>query len=78
VLDVHCTTEKHHDSQIGWQVALRNAGDLHSLAADKGYDWKQSREKLLEEGMKPPIKHRECRPIDSRIVRDIDAVAYGQ
>ncbi len=39
VLDVHCTTEKRHDTQIGWQVALRNAGDLHSLAADKGYDW---------------------------------------
>ena len=38
VLDVHCTTEKRHDTQIGWQVALRNAGDLYNLAADKGYD----------------------------------------
>jgi hypothetical protein len=38
--DVHCTTEEHHYSQIGWLVALRNAGGLHSLAADKGYDWK--------------------------------------
>ncbi len=38
ILDVHCTTEKRHDTQLGWQVARRNAGDLASLAADKGYD----------------------------------------
>jgi len=38
VLDVHCTTEKRHDTQIGWQLALRNAGEIASLAADKGYD----------------------------------------
>ena len=36
--DVHCTTEKQHDTQLGWQLACRNAGELHSLAADKGYD----------------------------------------
>ncbi|GGC56952.1 hypothetical protein GCM10007209_18450 [Haloferax sulfurifontis] len=33
-----CTTEKTHDTQLGWQVACRNADDLHSLAADKGYE----------------------------------------
>ena len=78
VLDVHCTTEKRHDSQIGWQVALRNAGDLHSLAADKGYDWKRLREKLREEGVRPLIKHREFRPIDIAHHARIDAAAYGQ
>ena len=78
VLDVHCTTEKRHDSQIGWQVALRNAGDLHSLAADKGYDWKRLREKLREEGVRPLIKHREFRPIDIAHNARIDAAAYGQ
>jgi len=78
VLDVHCTTEKRHDSQIGWQVALRNAGDLHSLAADKGYDWKRLREKLREEGVRPLIKHREFRPIDVAHNARIDAAAYGQ
>ncbi len=78
VLDVHCTTEKLHDSQIGWQVALRNAGDLHSLAADKGYDWKRLREKLREEGVKPLIKHREFRPIDIAHSARIDAADYGQ
>ena len=63
VLDVHCTTEKRHDTQIGWQVALRNAGDLHSLAADKSYNWQQLRDKLREEGVRPLIKHREFREI---------------
>ncbi len=78
VLDVHCTTEKRHDTQIGWQVALRNAGDLHSLAADKGYDWQALREKLQEEDVRPLIKHREFRPIDQRVVRVIVAADYGQ
>ncbi len=64
ILDVHCTTEKRHDTQLGWQVARRNAGDLASLAADKGYDWMDLREKLREEGVRPLIKHREFRPID--------------
>ncbi len=45
ILDVHCTTEKRHDTQIGWQLARRNVGELHSLAADKGYDWQQLRDK---------------------------------
>jgi len=64
VLDVHCTTEKRHDTQLGWQLARRNVGELHSLAADKGYDWQQLRDKLRKEGVRPLIKHREFRPID--------------
>ena len=78
VLDVHCTTEKRHDTQIGWQVALRNADDLHSLAADKGYDWQQLRDKVREKGVRPLIKHREFRPIDHAHNARIDATAYGQ
>ena len=39
VLDVHCTTEKRYDTQIGGQLACRNAGEIADLAADKGYDW---------------------------------------
>jgi IS5 family transposase len=30
ILDVHCTTEKRHDTRLCWQIA--------SLAADKSYD----------------------------------------
>ncbi len=50
VLDVHCTTELRHITQIGWQLARRNAGEIASLTADKGYDWQQLREKLRDEG----------------------------
>lgn len=78
VLDVHCTTEKRHDTQIGWQLALRNAGEIASLAADKGYDWQQLREKLREEGVRPLIKHREFRPIECAHKARIDGSLYGQ
>src|SRR6056297_2405526 len=78
ILDVHCTTEKRHDTQLGWQVALRNAGDLASLAADKGYDWMDLRDKLREEGVRPLIKHREFRPIDHAHNARIDGPQYRQ
>lgn len=58
VTDVHCTTTKKHDAKIGPQVARRNAGDLLSLAADKGYDAKAFRDELRESGVRPLIKHR--------------------
>ena len=78
VLDVHCTTEKTHDTQLGWQVACRNAGDLHSLAADKGYDWMDLREKLREEDVRPLIKHRIFRPIDHAHNARVDGPRYRQ
>lgn len=44
VRDVHCTTEQRLDTQIGWQDALPNAGDLHSPAGAKGYDCQELHE----------------------------------
>lgn len=78
ILDVHCTTTKRHDTQLGWQVARRNAGDLHSLAADKGYDWMALRENLREEGVRPLIKHRLFRPVDHAHNARIDGSRYRQ
>jgi len=78
VLDVHCTTEKRHDTQIGWQLARHNTGEIASLAADKGYDWQHLREKLREEGVRPLIKHREFRPVDCAHNARIDEPLYGQ
>jgi IS5 family transposase len=78
ILDVHCTTGKRHDTQLGWQVARRNAGDLTSLAADYGYDWMELREKLREEGVRPLIKHREFRPIDHAHNARISGSQYRQ
>jgi len=42
ITDIHSTTSKKHDAKICPQVARRNAGDLLSLAADRGYDAKPS------------------------------------
>ena len=78
ILDVHCTTEKTHDTQLGWQVTCRNAGDLRSLAADKGYDWMALREKLCEEDVRPLIKHRIFRPIDHAHNARVDGSLYRQ
>jgi len=78
ILDVHCSTGKPHDTQLGWQVARRNAGDLTSLAADKGYDWMALREKLREDGVRPLIKHRIFRPIDHAHNARVDGPRYRQ
>ena len=78
VLDVHCTMTKRHDTQIGKQVALRNAGDLLSLAADKGYDWMALREKLRGKGVRPLIKHRIFRPVDHAHNARVDGPQYRQ
>jgi len=53
VVDVHCTTTKKHDTQIGEQVIKRNADDLLSLSGDKGYDWKKLRDELRSRGVVP-------------------------
>jgi len=64
--------------QIGWQLARRNAGEIASLAADKGYDWQRLREKVREEGVRPLIKHCEFRSIDCAHNARIDGSLYGQ
>jgi IS5 family transposase len=38
ILELHCNTKWPSGIRIGPKVALRNAGDLRSLAADEGYD----------------------------------------
>ncbi|GAB7011412.1 hypothetical protein JCM31271_33550 [Halorubrum trueperi] len=53
----------------------RSAGNL---AADKGYDWQQLREKSREEGVRQLIKHLEFRPIDCAHNARIDGSLYGQ
>jgi IS5 family transposase len=55
VIDIHCMTRKTHDTQIGMQVARRNAGDLRLLIGDKGYDWGALRDYLRANGVRPLI-----------------------
>jgi IS5 family transposase len=59
ILDVHCSpTREGSNADLCAQIARPNAGDLLSLAADKGYDKKALREALRELGIRPLIKHR--------------------
>lgn len=56
----------------------RNAGDLRSLAADKGYDKRALREALRELGIRPLIKHRLFAPYDHAHNARIDEQRYNQ
>jgi IS5 family transposase len=57
---------------------LRDAGDLRSLAADKGYDDMSFREKLRSEGVKPFIKHCVFTPHDHAHNARIEDDLYNQ
>lgn len=37
ILDMHCSMKQPHDTQVGWQVLVRNTDVLRTVAADKGY-----------------------------------------
>lgn len=58
ILDIHCSMKQPHDTQVGWQVLVRNLDELTTVAADKGYDWESLRTKLRAEGVTPLIPRR--------------------
>src|SRR6056297_308957 len=58
VTDVHVSAKLPSDFRVGPQVTRRNAGDLLSVAADRGYDDKAFRDELRASGIRPLIKHR--------------------
>ena len=78
VIDVHCSMKWPNGTKIGPQVALRNAGDLLSLAADKDYDDMSFREDLRAEGVRPLIKHRVFAPYDHAHNARIEDELYNQ
>ncbi len=79
VLDIHCSTNREgSDADLAEQIARRNAGDLRSLAADKGYDKKSLRESLRDLGIRPLIKHRIFAPYDHAHNARIDEQRYNQ
>lgn len=49
-----------------------------SLAADKGYDSKQFRDTLRNEGVRPLIKHRPYQPIDHAHNARLSDTMYNQ
>jgi IS5 family transposase len=65
VLDLYCSTMREgSDADLCEQIARRNAGDLRTLAADKGYDKNVLRERLRNLAIRPLIKHRIMAPYD--------------
>ncbi len=79
VLDLHCsTTLEGSDADLCEQIARVSAGDLRSLAADKGYDKQALRERLRELDIRPLIKHRIFAPYDHAHNARIDDNRYAQ
>jgi len=76
VLDLHLTTTRRHDTQIGPIITERNLERFHILIADKGYDDRAHRERLREEGKKPLIKHREFKPYHKEANSRMDRKLY--
>ena len=78
ILDLHCSKNLPHDTQIAWQVLTRNLQQLETVVADKGFDWDDLRQKLREEGIRPVIKHREFYSLDAAHNAKIDDETYHQ
>lgn len=78
VLDVHCSTSHKGEAPIGQQVAHRNAGDLHSLAADRGFDSKPLRDQLRGDRSRPLIPHREVSSLKKAHNARIDRTSYNR
>ena len=60
------------------QLARRYAGELQTLAADKGYDSQWLRETLRHHGIRPLVKHCVHAPYDHAHNARIDYDLYGQ
>ena len=78
ILDVHCSAKWPNDAVVGPKLTSRNADNMRSLAADKGYDSAAFREQLRENGVRPLIKHRIYKPIDHAHNARMDAYRYNQ
>lgn len=76
ILDVHCSMNLPHDTQVAWQVLTRNLGNVETVVADKGFDWDELRQMLRNEGIRPVIKHREFYSLDAAHNARIDDETY--
>lgn len=78
ILDIHCSTNKPHDTKIGEQVLKRNLDRISVLTADKGYDAKYLRTLLRENGVRPLIKHREFTNLNKAQNARMNADVYNR
>jgi len=58
ILDIHRSMKQPHDTQVGWQVLVRNIDKLTAVAGDKGYDWEALWTRLRTESITPLIPQR--------------------
>jgi len=78
VLDLHLTTTRRHDTQIGPKLTARNLERFQTLIADKGYDDRAHRRRLRSWGKRPLIKHRELGPYHKGANSRMDRKLYHQ
>ena len=78
ITDIHSPTSKKHDAKIGPQDSRRNAGDLRSLAADRGYDAKAFRDEFRKNGIRPLIKYQIMNSLDHAHNARMDGDRYHQ
>lgn len=78
ILDVHLTTTRKHDSQIG-PILLRDLPEsLEIMTGDKGYDDAQFRKELRERGMVDQIKYREFKEDQAHANAYLDERDYSK
>jgi IS5 family transposase len=58
VLDVQCHAQWRHDTKAGPQVVRRNADDLHTVAADNGFQDRHTEYEFYSPGVEPLIHYR--------------------
>jgi IS5 family transposase len=78
IIDLHVTTTRKHDSQIGLSLIKRNAENVTILLGDKGYDDQKVRALAREAGVRPLIKHREFSSLHKAWNDRLDADLYSQ
>jgi len=78
ILDLHITTTRKHDTQIGPSLINRNAAEVDVLLGDKGYDDQQIRAIARENEIRPLIKHREFSSLQKAWNARLDADLYNQ
>ena len=75
-LDEHCTTNRPHETQNGWQVLTRKLDRIGVITVDKGYEWADLRDMIRPNEVRPVIKHQECDSLDKAHNAGLDDEVY--
>ena len=78
IIDLDVSAKWPNDAKIGPKITDRNADNLISVAADKGYDSASFRDQLRKNGVRPLVRHRLYNPIDHAHNARMDTDRYNQ